>query len=211
AGADLLCIGTRNTDAQIGEIAAAIDAAVADGLLPAERLADAIARVETLGAGLARALSTPVVADDARGVGTDDVRKAFHVSARGRGLLDGAKEVAFVALESSANVAVGDAPWGPFAAGAVAAGRVADGASPSAEFDSIPEGRLVVVVGKDIHRHAFALEAIGALRARREVLVVDMGWPLPGFDGIDIATFGASRLVGQALIELIGRDSCGLG
>ncbi|NTV39889.1 MAG: glycoside hydrolase family 3 protein, partial [Demequinaceae bacterium] len=42
AGADLLCIGTRNTDAQIGEIAAAIDAAVADGLLPAERLADAI-------------------------------------------------------------------------------------------------------------------------------------------------------------------------
>ena len=52
AGADLLCIGTRNTDAQIGEIAEAITAAVADGTLPAERLADAIARVESLGSDL---------------------------------------------------------------------------------------------------------------------------------------------------------------
>jgi len=117
AGADLLCIGTRNTDVQIGEIAAAIDAAVADGTLPAERLADAIARVEALGADLAVARTTPVAADDARGVGSDDVRKAFHVTARARRLLDGAPRVAFVALESPANVAVGDAPWGPFAAG----------------------------------------------------------------------------------------------
>ena len=72
-------------------------------------------------------------------------------------------------------------------------------------------GGLVVVVGKDIHRHAFAREAVEALRSAHEVLVVDMGWPAPGFDGIDIATFGASRLVGQALIELIGRELCGLG
>lgn len=211
AGADLLCIGTRNTDAQVGEIAAAIDAAVADGSLPAARLADAIARVEALGADLAADRSMPVAADDARGVSSDDVQKAFHVSARAQKLIDGADAVAFVALESPANVAVGNAPWGPFAAGVAPATRITERADPAAELDSLAEGRLVVVVGKDIHRHAFALEAIALLRARREILVVDMGWPLPAFEGIDIATFGASRLVGQGLIELIGRDSCGLG
>ncbi|MCU1472689.1 glycoside hydrolase family 3 N-terminal domain-containing protein, partial [Amnibacterium sp.] len=45
AGADLLCIGTRNTAEQAGEIEAAILAAVAAGELPAERLADAARRV----------------------------------------------------------------------------------------------------------------------------------------------------------------------
>ena len=215
AGADLLCIGTRNTDAQIGEIAAAIGAALADGSLPAERLADAIARVEALGADLAAARLMPAAADDARGVGVDDVRKAFFVSPRVQRLLDGvdggADAVAFVALESAANVAVGDSPWGPFAAGVAAVARIAATTNVVEELDAIAAGRLVVVVGKDVHRHAFAREAIDTLRATREILVVDMGWPTPGFDGIDIATFGASRLVGQALIELIGRDLCGLG
>lgn len=213
AGADLLCIGTRNTDAQIGEIADAIAAAVENGTLPAERLADAIARVEALGADLAAARTMPVAADDARGVVADDVARAFYVSARARRLLGGVGDdaVAFVALESAANVAVGDAPWGPFAAGATAVARIAETTNAVAELDTLDMSRLVVVVGKDIHRHAFAREAIDGLRSMREVLVVDMGWPTPDFDGIDIATFGASRLVGQALIELIGRDSCGLG
>ena len=210
AGADLLCIGTRNTDAQIGEIAAAIDAAVAEGTLPSARLASAIARVEALGAHLAVARSTTVTADDAREVDSTDVRKAFHVSARAQHLLERVDAVAFVALESPANVAVGDSPWGPFAAGVVPAVRITEESNAVAELDSIADDVLVVVVGKDIHRHAFAREAIEALRARREILVVDMGWPLPDFDDIDIATFGASRLVGKGLIELIGHDSCGL-
>jgi len=211
AGADLLCIGTRNTDAQIGEIADAIAAAVADGTLPAERLADAIARVEALGGDLAAARVMPAAADDARGVGVDEVRKAFYVSLRAQELLDSADAVVFVALESAANVAVGDSPWGPFAAGVAAVARIDGDRNVVGDLDTLAKDRLVVVVGKDIHRHAFAREAIDDLRSRREVLVVDMGWPTPGFDGIDIATFGASRLVGQALIELIGRDSCGLG
>jgi len=215
AGADLLCIGTRNTDAQIGDIAAAIAAAVADGSLSSERLADAIARVEALGADLAAARSMPAAADDARGVDVDDVRKAFFISPRVKRLLDGAAAgagaVEFVAIESAANVAVGESPWGPFAAGVAAVARIAETTHMVEALDAIGDGRLVVVVGKDIHRHAFAREAIDALRSTREILVVDMGWPTPGFDDIDIATFGASRLVGQALIELIGRDLCGLG
>ena len=211
AGSDLLCIGTRNTDAQIGEIAAAIEAAIANGTLPAGRLADAIARVEKLGAYLETARALPASADGAGGVSAAHVRRAFHVSARAQHLIDGAESIAFVALESPANVAVGDSPWGPFAAGVNPVVRITEGTNLADALDCIPKGRLVVVVGKDLHRHAFASEAIAALRPGCEILVVDMGWPLPDFDGIDIATFGASRLVGQGLIELIGRDSCGLG
>jgi beta-N-acetylhexosaminidase len=35
------------------------------------------------------------------------------------------------------------------------------------------------------------------------VLVVDMGWPSDDRAYADIATFGASRLVGRALLELL--------
>jgi beta-N-acetylhexosaminidase len=66
----------------------------------------------------------------------------------------------------------------------------------------------VLVIGKDNHRHAFARAAIDRLRAERErVLVVDMGWPSDDRAYADIATFGASRLVGRALLELLGRRS----
>ena len=48
--------------------------------------------------------------------------------------------------------------------------------------------------------------AIDRLRAERDsVLVVDMGWPSDDRAYADVATFGASRLVGRALIELLDR------
>ncbi|MEO6117244.1 MAG: beta-N-acetylhexosaminidase, partial [Pseudolysinimonas sp.] len=50
AGCDLLCIGTANTDPQLGEIEAAVAAAVSDGRLNAARVADALSRVAALGA-----------------------------------------------------------------------------------------------------------------------------------------------------------------
>ena len=211
AGADLLCIGTRNTEEQIDEIAGAIDAAIADGTLPSGRLADAIARVEALGKDLATRRNVPAEACDAPGVSSNEVQKAFYVSSRARVLLDGSSAISFVALDSPANVAVGDSPWGPFAAGVSPVARIVEGVDPVAELRTLADGSLLVVVGKDVHRHAFAQAAIEVLGSRYEIIVVDMGWPLPDFDGIDIATFGASRLVGQGLIELIGRDSCGLG
>ena len=63
---------------------------------------------------------------------------------------------------------------------------------------------LVLVVGKDLHRHPFAVAAIEALRAvRDDVVTVDMGWPSEDRAHADIATFGASRLVGAALLELL--------
>ena len=66
----------------------------------------------------------------------------------------------------------------------------------------------VLVIGKDNHRHAFARAAIDRLRAERDsVLVVDMGWPSDDRAYADVATFGASRLVGRALLAYLGSGS----
>jgi beta-N-acetylhexosaminidase len=59
----------------------------------------------------------------------------------------------------------------------------------------------VLVVGRDIHQHRFARDAVDLLRAQHvDVLVVDMGWPSADRRYADVATFGASRLMGHALL-----------
>lgn len=212
AGVDLLCIGTSNTDEQLGEILGAIDAAIGDGSLPSEAVESAAARVRSLGRELARereevAIPGDLVPGAVPGLSRAQVRGAFHVSDAARDLLSRlhGRPVAWVAIETAPNMAVGTAPWGPFSAGVNPASVI----TPDSELPPPRAGELTVVVGKDLHRHAFAGAATAELKARGEVLVVDMGWPLPDCAGVDIATFGASRLVGAALLDLIGRDSCG--
>ena len=62
----------------------------------------------------------------------------------------------------------------------------------------------MLVVGQDIHRHAFARAAVDRLRAEHtQVLVVDMGWPSPDRRYADVATFGASALMGRALLAFL--------
>jgi beta-N-acetylhexosaminidase len=61
------------------------------------------------------------------------------------------------------------------------------------------------VVGRDIHRHAFARDAVDRLRtAGVDVLVVDMGWPSDDRRYADVATFGASALMGRTLLTWLG-------
>jgi beta-N-acetylhexosaminidase len=73
----------------------------------------------------------------------------------------------------------------------------------AAILDGVPDDRGVVVIGKAVHRHPFARATVDALRAARPTLVVDMGWPSDAREYADVATFGASRLVGRALIALL--------
>jgi beta-N-acetylhexosaminidase len=116
-----------------------------------------------------------------------------------------------VRVETVANIAVGEAPWGVFAAEAEAERpgwvSTARREQVSAEVSDLDVARLpgpVVVVGKDVHRHDFARGAVDALRAvRDDVVVIDMGWPSDDRRYADIATFGASRLVGDAVIALV--------
>lgn len=197
AGCDLLCIGTENTDEQLAGIEGALEAAVADGTLPQERLEDAAARVAALAAAVAppsdpAELSAPEPSFDlARGIAGFDL-------ADGLVLEPGA---AILTLETVANIAIGHAPWGPAAAGAET--------TPVFEGDDIDvAGRAVVLVGKDNHRRSWTRAAIDRARTQNpSVVVVDMGWPSPDRAYADIATFGASRYAGEALLTLIGGAS----
>jgi beta-N-acetylhexosaminidase len=118
-----------------------------------------------------------------------------------------------VRIDSEPNIAVGVTGWGPFAAvaadpGAPAARRfaswprvdvVADGAGPLPAVD----GRALVI-GRDLHRHPHARAVVDALRAAGgPVVAVDMGWPAADRRYADVATFGASRAVGAALLGLL--------
>lgn len=231
AGCDLLCIGTDNTDRQLAEIERRMLDAVLSGELSAGRLADAARRVRALGAELAAELGAEPGAglDQAPGIATapapagDEsvqfdagdlarVRTAFARRADvSRWLHNAGGRFDVVRLDTTANIAVGTSPWGPFAASAARPGHPAAVSfsrrtlhAVSADDIRLPGGTTpVVVIGKDNHRHAFARDVIDALRASRPVLVVDMGWPGDDLAYADIATFGASRLIGMAvLVEL---------
>lgn len=207
AGADFLCIGPDNSEEQVREIAAAIAAAVGSGALPASRLAQAAARVRELGVQAATARATLALPASfapgaVPGLALERIAGAFDVSASASAAIDSTRgAVTWLRLEPAQNIAVGASPWGPFAAGVEAAATLRPGGDREAWLGAAAtdEG-LTVIVGKDNHRHAFARDAIDAARARGSVVVVDMGWASPERDYADIATFGASRLVGEALI-----------
>ncbi|WP_082104390.1 beta-N-acetylhexosaminidase [Demequina soli] len=201
AGADLLCLGSVNPDEEIGAVAAAIEAAVAGGTLDAARVAEASDRCAALGA--AHAARRADASSTLPGfVGADRVRDTFAVDDAARGLLADDRPRAWLRLDPAANMAVGPAPWGPFAAGVAPLASLGPDGDPATLADAVPDGFLAVVVGKDNHRYPWALAAIDAVRRRGDTVVVDMGWP--GDEAADVATYGASRLVGEALLELIG-------
>lgn len=115
AGCDLLCLGTSTGPALLFEIEAAVIRAVGEGRLPEDRLSDAAARVR----GLDGATPTDVSADSAL-LPAEFLRIAasFEGVAGARDWLAAHPNAAVICVESEANMAVGAAPWGPFAAAA---------------------------------------------------------------------------------------------
>ena len=215
AGCDLLCIGSENADTQLGEIVGAIEAAIASGRLPASRVREAATRVRALGATAPGVPDARAVVVEPQYTAAELARlaAAFDVSDAARERLAAAPRVGTVVrIDTVANIAIGVAPWGPFAA---ASGRregtwfddvgimPVSADAPLAEAPASLAGP-VLVIGKDLHRHPFAVAAIDALRSvRDDVVTVDMGWPADDRAVADIATFGASRLVGAVLIDLV--------
>jgi beta-N-acetylhexosaminidase len=203
AGCDLLCIGTKNTEAQLERIAARIGSAPE---LDAARVRDAAERVRSLARGLA--------ADDPRRAvepapipGTRELQEAFAVTDVADRDLHGPGWVV-VRVGTVANIAVGQVPWGPFAAWLRSGSDLP--VVPVGESDweerlvDIPETAYVLVVGKDNERRPAVRALVGALRGRQpRVVTVDMGWPGADASYAGIATFGASDLVGEALAALL--------
>jgi beta-N-acetylhexosaminidase len=181
AGCDLLCLGTGGSPEQLDAIAEA----VAAGVEP-ERLADAAERVEALIDSLRGDRTTPV--SGSLGERLD----------RGFAIADGATpapDAVLVVVETTANIAVGFAPWGPAAAGAEARTIHAGEPLPA---DLAPDA-AVILVAKDVHRHPEVAALADLVRATRPgSIVVDMGWPS---GPVDVATYGGSRGVGAALLN----------
>jgi beta-N-acetylhexosaminidase len=218
AGCDLLCLGTENSDDQLADIEGAVNSAVAEGTLASSRISDARSRVRKLSAELEAAREAAgQPSDSVLRWPTDEAElvRAFDVkpwAADWRAKASGRYTV--VRLEANPNIAIGATPWGPFAA--LGPGLV-EGLSAhwaftaqstwliSPDQSALPPLRSeqpVLVVGRDIHQHAFARKAVDRLRsAHVDVLVVDMGWPSDDRRYADIATFGASCLMGRALLR----------
>jgi beta-N-acetylhexosaminidase len=225
AGCDLLCIGSETTAEDVAELERAIlDAIAAERLDPA-RVRDAADRVVALADALSRERHDVPVPSVAAGseLSDDDIRHAiaaFDVQASARETLaERSRGLRLVRIETGTNVAVGLAPWGP-AASPNLPGETADSVwrdivtvapdSPISTADLKPDpDSIVIAVGRDIHRHPFARAAVDQLRLQQPAVIsVDLGWPSDDRRYADIATFGASRLVGAALADyLAGRSA----
>jgi len=213
AGCDLLCLGNETTDAGVEAIVRAVQAAVDEGSLPAPRVAEAVDRVHAMADALVVARhASPDVPPERPGLVADEVLVgAFDVSPAAAAWRDrAAGRFGVVRLEDQPNVAVGVLPWGPDLTG-----RQELVLHPGDRVDPDALGPApVVVLGRDLHRHPSARAVVDRLRSSRDVLVVDLGWPSPDRAYADVATFGASRRVGAALLRWLerpGSSSAGAG
>ncbi|MCK2219603.1 glycoside hydrolase family 3 protein [Actinomadura sp. ATCC 31491] len=216
AGADAICVGGERADeATAAGIRDAIAAAVADGLLPEERLADAARRVREL-ASWAASSGSPAAGDGRLGLAA--ARRAVRVTRRSTApVLPLSGPAAVVELAPEMNLAIDrNTPWGvgePLSRllpGTTVA-RLAAGEATGAALERLiaaAAGRALVVVVRDAHRYAWQGEALRhLLSARPDAVVVEMGLPARSDLGaVHVATYGSARVCGQAAAEaLTGR------
>ena len=214
AGADAICVGGGLCDEEtVVALRDAIVDAVRDGSLPAERLADAAARVRALAVWTQENKGAAEGIAPGSDVGLEAARRALRIT-RGDGYtpLEGAPYVA--AFTPMANIAVGDVtPWGV----AAELARLFPGTQTGTYRPSkagVPEvggllaaagDRRIVAVVRDVHRHAWMAQALAeVLAARPDTVVVEMGVPqAPPAGALHIATHGAARVCGEAAAEAI--------
>lgn len=215
AGCDAICVGGGLCDEQTAlDLRDAIVAAVRDGSLPAERLADAARRVRELAAwAVAQRSGAAEGSAPDSDIGLEAARRALRITrAEGFTPLDNPPYVA--AFTPMANIAVGDVtPWGV----AAELERLLPGTRTGTyRTDDVTEllaaagDHRVVAVVRDAHRHAWMARALdGLLAARPDTIVVEMGVPqAPPVGSLHIATHGAARVCGEAAAEaIVGREA----
>jgi beta-glucosidase-like glycosyl hydrolase len=198
AGADLLCLGSKEYEDSVRAIRERIVEAVREGRLPAERLKEAAARV----AGLRAWLAVPRTAEVDRAAGLDAARRAVRIT--GSPSVDAAPLV--LELQTPSNIAVGPVPWGlsPWAPDAVPVDAETAGAGA---LLTRAAGRPLVVVVRDAHRYPGHRDLVSVLlSARPDAVLVEMGLPVwrPENSSAYIATYGATRANARVAAEVIG-------
>ncbi|MBM2622354.1 glycoside hydrolase family 3 protein [Actinoplanes sp. LDG1-06] len=226
AGVDAICVGGDHADEQTAVLLRdAIVAAVRSGELPEERLRSAAARVRRLGrwatatqtATGSRAIAdaTPEVAvlSHTNTVGFAAARRAVRVTSSADAALPVSEAPHVVEFAPPRNIAIGaETPWGVGAPldellpGTTSVRLTEDelGADPAATVLDGAAGRPLVLVVRDVHRHAWLADTLAAVLAQRpDAIVVEMGLPETVLGSVHIATFGATRACGLAAAELI--------
>ncbi|MFD7121800.1 glycoside hydrolase family 3 protein [Streptomyces sp. NPDC059922] len=235
AGADAICVGGGLADEDtVLRLRDALVAAVRNGELPEERLADAAARVRGLADWTRRVRGASEPGADSRegtapgtasapdtGIGLVAARRAVRVTGGAEPLTEAPYVAAFTPV---ANIAVGEeTPWGVAAelgrllpgtetgsySGAGAAGK--DPVASAGELLAAAGDRTIVAVVRDAHRHRWMSDALDAvLAARPGTIVVEMGVNEAEPRGaLHIATHGAARVCGQAAAEVITGKGAG--
>jgi len=191
AGADALCLGHDVGEREVGAVRAALAAAVRDGRLAEERLAEAAARVAATAAWASRAGGEGAAVR--REVGLEAARRAIRVE--GAPLLDGPLLVIECAAERSPAAdptacSLGDLLREREPDTLVRAAGPGDDAG---RLLAGSDGRRTVLVLRDAHRHAWQRPLAEALLRRRPgTVVVDVGLPVwrpPGAAGY-VAAYG---------------------
>ncbi|MGY6497087.1 MAG: glycoside hydrolase family 3 protein [Microcella sp.] len=196
-GCELLCIGVDTTEEQLKAIESAVDGAIADGRLSVDQITEAAATVALLADESARLRSTIEIPDFVTASDEpsfDRERFAAIVEAAPDLVVREQHEV--IAVETTANIAVGSAPWGP---------RAVDPSVrsvPAGEAATLRPGVQPILAVIGAHRDPLVLATIAAAKAENpETIVVEMGWPDAERRHADVVTWGSSRFVGQVLLD----------
>ncbi|HWG97999.1 MAG TPA: glycoside hydrolase family 3 protein [Pilimelia sp.] len=123
------------------------------------------------------------------------------------GLLPGTTTVRLDAADLTPRGGNGSAPHSAAADGAGRDHAALDSAALDAAALRPADGRPLVVVVRDVHRHPWMARALAHLRsARPDAVVVEMG--VPAATGqVHLATYGATRANAQAAAELLVRGA----
>ena len=195
AGADALCLGHDLFDDSVVAVRDALVGAVRSGRLPEGRLVEAAGRVA--------ALARPAAGLKAhREVGRDAARRALRIDGDAR--IDGPALV--VELVPEVGMAAGRLSQLP--------GEWFQAVVPDAEvrrFEREPgdlehDGRQLVVIVRDAHRHEWERVAVERLTARDpSAIVVEIGLPhwRPPSAGTYVATYGAARVNVESAAEAL--------
>ena len=183
AGADALCLGADVGDALVRSVHGSIVSAVKSGELAEERLQEAAGRVGELAAWAAE----PSKKATHRELGAQAAERALLVE----GDVSVSEPPLLVELRPPASIAAGEQLH---ALRDVVDASEAVSLSEGDELPS-PNGRPLVIVVRDAHRHGWEREAVAELLAAApEGVVVEVGLPLwrPQQSAF-IATFGSGR------------------
>jgi beta-N-acetylhexosaminidase len=202
-----LCVGGGLANERIvDELRAAIVAAVREGRLTEERLAEAASRVDGLAAWRSRQPRPHGPRADTE-IGMVAARRAVRADGKVRIGLD----PVVVSLSTKPSIAAGVVPWGLAAPLAQLGANITslEITSPPVDLDKVIHeavGRSLVLVVRNLHRHRWQAETVDALLERRpDSVVVEMGLPAcrPSAAKAYIATHGASRVSGLAAAEVL--------